>query len=101
MSKLTDALTAALTAVAHNPTNSLAVADASVVAQEVAQQLPPPAALEALWPQLARYAISILGAALMARGVGDAATWQALSGGLIAIAPPAYRVVTTLIARRS
>lgn len=118
-SLLQKALTGAVTAVARDDNNSLAPKDATVVAQAIAQKLPEPKALESLWPQMARYAISGFGVALAARGLGtevewnvlansiidvatgagDAADWKVVVGGIIALAPPTYRAVSTWLAR--
>lgn len=120
-SLLQKALAGAVTAVARDDTNSLAPRDAPAVAQAIAQQMPEPKALESLWPQMARYAISGFGVALASRGLGtelewgtfatsiidvvtgagDADDWKVVVGGLIALAPPAYRAVSTWLARRS
>ncbi|MEP9376220.1 hypothetical protein ABLE91_05880 [Aquabacter sp. CN5-332] len=97
---LTDALKGAAIAVARRSDNSLDVADATKVASAMAQEMPAPAALESLWPQLVRYGITMLGTALAAHGVGDEATWQAVAGGVIAIAPPIWRIGTTWWERR-
>lgn len=117
---LQKALTGAVTAVARDDSNSLAPRDAPVVAEAIAQKLPQPKAMESLWPQMARYAISGFGVALTARGLGtelewhtfansiidvivgagDADDWKVVVGGIIALAPPAYRAVSTWLARR-
>ena len=43
----------------------------------------------------------MIGTALAARGIGDDATWQAIAGAVIALVPPVYRIVSTLLARRA
>jgi len=59
----------------------------------------PTAAQQALWPQLLRYAITAAGVWLASRGYANAADVELIGGGLLALAPPAYRVVTTMLAR--
>ncbi|MEW6258147.1 MAG: hypothetical protein AB1592_19515 [Pseudomonadota bacterium] len=99
-SLLTDALKGAAEAVARRADVPLSPADAATVADAISGQMPAPRALEPLWPQLVRYGVSMLGTALAAHGIGDDATWQAVAGGIIALAPPVYRIVTTWLARR-
>ncbi|MEW6121662.1 MAG: hypothetical protein AB1698_03555 [Pseudomonadota bacterium] len=94
-------LAGAVTAIADRPDVPLAPSAAPAVTAALAEQLPAPQALEALWPQLARYAVSIAGAALASRGWVDAADWQVIAGAFLTLAPPAWRTITTLLARRS
>lgn len=98
---LTTALQGAAAAVAARADVPLSPADAGIVADALSQQLPKPAALEPLWPQLVRYGVSMLGTALAARGIGDDATWQAVAGAMIALVPPVYRIISILLARRA
>lgn len=100
MSQIASAvLTAVSTAAARNdvPLSKDAVAP---VATAIIEAMPAPAAMEALWPQLLRYGISMAGTALAARGIGAEADWQAIGGAVIAIAPVVWRIGTTIIARR-
>lgn len=97
-------ITAGLTAAGASADMEITPEGAAEAAQIVAQQIPTAAqaaALEPLWPQLVRYGVSILGTAMAARGIGEAADWQALGGALIAVAPILYRICRTMIARRA
>ncbi len=111
MSKIASAVLAAVAAVAARPDIPLSTNQVAPVAAAITDALPPPAALESLWPQLARYAISAAGTAFAARGIGDVSDWQTLAaavhdnwqaiGGVgVAIAPVVWRIATTLLARR-
>lgn len=77
--------------------DAVAAAVAAKVAPEVASAA---IGAEALWPQLLRYAGTAAGAFLVSRGMISAADWEVIIGSIIAIAPPLYRVVVTLLARR-
>lgn len=77
----------------------LTPADAGKVTAELVKALPPPQATEALWPQLVRYAISGAGVALASRGYGTAADYEFIAGAVLAVAPPAWRVATTVYYR--
>lgn len=57
--------------------------------------------VEALWPQLFRYGISIAGTVLTTRGVMEASEWEVIAGALTAIAPIIYRIVTTMRKRNA
>lgn len=98
---IAEAVKTAIARAAMNPSTSLKPRDAPAVAREVAAALPTPAALEPLWPQLARYAITIAGTAVASKGWVSAEDWTALSGALLAAAPIVWRVGATLLARRS
>lgn len=74
--------------------------DPVAIPNVVVQSLPAPKAMEPLWPQLARYAISIAGTLLASQGYADANDVNIIGGALMTIGPPLYRVITTLIARR-
>lgn len=54
---------------------------------------------EPLWPQILRYAISIVGTYLAARGVASEADMEVIAGAAVAAAPVVYRVAATLAAR--
>ncbi|MGU3495945.1 hypothetical protein ACLBXM_18035 [Xanthobacteraceae bacterium A53D] len=100
MTDLTTAVIKAAESAAARQNIPLHRADAAPVALAIAQAMPAPKAMEPLWPQLIRYGVSMLGTALAARGVGTEADWEVLAGIIIAAAPPAYRVISTMIARR-
>ncbi len=111
MSTLETAVLAAAATAAARPDVPLTAANAAPVAAAITEALPPPAALESLWPQLTRYAISAAGTALAARGIGEVSDWQTLAsavhdnwqaivGAGMAIAPVVWRIATTLVARR-
>jgi hypothetical protein len=93
-------LAGAVAAVAARNDVPLSPSAAPAVTAALAEQLPAPLALEALWPQLARYAVSIAGAFLASRGWVEAADWQVIAGAILTLAPPAWRTITTLLARR-
>lgn len=100
MSMLKDAIAAAVATAAARPEVPLDPAAAPQVAAAVAADLPAPAALEPLWPQLARYAVSILGSILVGRGLVAESDWPVIAGAILALAPPLYRTVSTWAARR-
>ncbi|WP_029002715.1 hypothetical protein [Azorhizobium doebereinerae] len=101
MSNIASAVLAAAAAAAARPDVPLAAGDVAPVAAAITEAMPAPAGLETLWPQLVRYAIAMAGTALAARGLGEAADWQALSGAVIAVAPVVWRIAATLLARRA
>lgn len=101
MSKIASAVLAATVAAAARRDNSLTPADVAPVAAAITKALPPPLALEALWPQVGRSLLMIAGGALTTYGVVDAEQWTIISGALLAIGPVLWRVATTYIARRT
>ena len=100
MSMLKEAVAKAVKSVAANPSVPLDPSAAPQVAAAVTAALPSSAALEPLWPQLARYAVSILGSVLVGRGLVAESDWPVIGGTILALAPPVYRTVSTWIARR-
>ncbi len=100
MSLLKDAVAQAVRAAAANPSIPLDARAAPQVAAAVVADLPAAAALEPLWPQLARYAVSILGSVLVGRGLVADTDWPVIAGAILALAPPLYRTVSTWAARR-
>jgi len=100
MSLLETALTRAAAVAAARPEVPLAPAAALEVADAIAEVLPPPRALEPLWPQLARYAVSIAGSILVGRGLVAESDWPVIAGAILALGPPVYRTVSTWLARR-
>ncbi len=116
MSLLETALTRAAAVAAARPEVPLAPAAAPEVADAIAEALPPPRAMESLWPQLARYAVAILLAFLSGIGAATAGDVQVimqvlrdLSSQAItpevattaagALAPVLWRIGSTLWAR--
>ncbi|WP_323034093.1 hypothetical protein [Pararhodobacter sp.] len=99
-SKLESALLKAAESAALLPSVPLAPAYAPKVAAAIAEAMPAPQAMEALWPQLARYAIAIGGSILVGRGLVTAADWEVIAGAALALAPPLWRTVSTWLARR-
>lgn len=67
----------------------------------IAQAMPAPLALESLWPQMLRYAITIGGSVLVGRGLVTAADLEIIAGAALALAPPLYRTASTWLARRA
>ncbi|MFG1454463.1 hypothetical protein V5F44_19745 [Xanthobacter sp. V2C-8] len=100
MSMLKDAVAQAVRAVAANPSVPLDASAAPQVTAAVVAALPAPAAIEPLWPQLARYGVSILGSVLVGRGLVAESDWPVIAGAILALAPPVYRSITTWAARR-
>jgi len=96
-----DAIRAATKVVAAQHDNSLTAAQAPALAAAIAEQMPEPKALESLWPQLARYAVTIVGSFLVGRGVVAESEWPIIAGGILALAPPLYRTISTWVARRA
>ncbi|MDQ0507435.1 Pam3-gp28 family putative phage holin [Xanthobacter agilis] len=100
MSLLTTAISQAVQSAADNPSVPLDPAAAPQVAAAITAALPAPAAVEPLWPQLARYGVSILGSILVGRGLVAESDWPVIAGAILALAPPVYRSLTTWAARR-
>lgn len=67
----------------------------------IAKAMPAPLALESLWPQMLRYAITIGGSVLVGRGLVTAADLEIIAGAALALAPPLYRTASTWLARRA
>ncbi|WP_454919203.1 hypothetical protein [Xanthobacter sediminis] len=100
MSLLKDAVTQAVQSAAARPDVPLDPSAVDAVVTAVTQALPAPAGMEPLWPQLMRYAISGLGAAIGGIGVVSADTAPIIAGAIIYSVPPVYRIIRTWIARR-
>ncbi|WP_454917417.1 Pam3-gp28 family putative phage holin [Xanthobacter sediminis] len=100
MSMLKDAVAAAVQSAAANPSIPLDPAAAPQVVAAVTAALPSSAAMEPLGPQLARYAISILGSVLVGHGLVAESDWPVIAGAILALGPPVYRTITTMLARR-
>lgn len=101
MSKIATAVLAAAVAAAARPDVPLSRANAGQVAAAITEALPPPRALESLWPQVGRSVLMIAGGALTTYGIVDAAEWTVISGALLSIGPVLWRVGSTLLARRT
>lgn len=67
---------------------------------DIAAHLPPPAGMEALWPQLGRQLLVAIGGALTAKGLLSSEDWALYSGIIVAAAPIVYRIVQTYAARK-
>ncbi|MFG1479183.1 hypothetical protein V5F53_11035 [Xanthobacter sp. V4C-4] len=100
MSMLKDAVEQAVRSAAANPSIPLDPAGVRQVAEAVSAALPAPVAVELLWPQLARYAVSIAGSVLVGRGLVAESDWPVIAGAVLALAPPLYRSLATWAARR-
>lgn len=59
-----------------------------------------PKALEPLAPQLVRYGVTIAGSLMTGAGLATETDVQTIAGALMAILPPLYRIITTILARR-
>lgn len=67
---------------------------------DIAANLPPPAAMESLLPQLGRQLLVAVGGVLVAKGVFSSEDWALYSGAVAIVAPIGWRIATTLLARR-
>lgn len=104
-------ITAGLTAAGQSADMDLTPTGAAEALAIVTAQLPTAgqaAALEPLWPQVARVLVAIAGGAIIGAGWMTAEDYAALSGAVLSVAgavvaaaPIVWRVVTTLRARRA
>jgi len=106
----------AISKVAQNPDNALARRDAPAVAEAVIAALPPPRAMESLWPQVLRQLV-VFGGGMMA-GFGILASTdtqsilalydaiasgntEAIGGAAAGVGMIVWRVGSTWLARRA
>jgi len=93
-------VTQAVTNAASSPLTKLEYRDVGNVAEVIKQELPSPKAMEALWPQLLRSVLMVLGGYLAGQGYLEKADMESLVTAALLVGPVLWRVVTTWIARR-